>query len=177
MWCSCVTSNVIFCDPPRGQSATSSAILVLIYIDGVFSATGALLDLLLKRLLAQSLASRDGECAVTCPQRRCRQAAGRHLKCDVPEMIDERRHGKAQFAHNLCPHVQRRVGIFPRLKGQSGPHVSPSESTSLHCDFSAKKVEREPVTEQPAPWPIRPAGSGGRAKSSPRPVCDCRACR
>src|SRR6202166_2777503 len=44
---------------------------------------------------------------------RGRQAASRHIKCRSPEMVDRRTQRQPNLSHNLRPHVQRGVSIFP----------------------------------------------------------------
>jgi len=52
-----------------------------------------------------------------------RQAAGCDIERHVPPVINERRKGKANFADDLRPHVERYVGFPPVIQGQRGPSV------------------------------------------------------
>ena len=42
-------------------------------------------------------------------------------RVNIPPVIDQRREGHADLAHDLCPHMQRVVGILPRFERQFWP--------------------------------------------------------
>src|SRR5215472_3646514 len=52
-----------------------------------------------------------------------REPFRRDVQCHVPGMVDPGTQRKPNFAHDLRPHVVRRVGIGPGFEGKAGPVV------------------------------------------------------
>src|SRR5262245_37840275 len=61
------------------------------------------------------------EGAVSVVQRACRQAARRHVERDTPAVVDGGGARECDFAHDLRPHVQRRIRVLPGVVRQGGP--------------------------------------------------------
>src|SRR5436305_6802623 len=57
--------------------------------------------------------------------RRSRQPARCDIERHVPPMISRRAEREPDFANNLRPHVQRRIGIFPIVQRHTRPNFRP----------------------------------------------------
>ena len=63
------------------------------------------------------------ERSIAVRQRVRRQPARRDVERDAPAVIDRRRLRQRDLADHLRPHVQRRVGVLPRVVRQGGPEI------------------------------------------------------
>ncbi len=63
----------------------------------------------------------DAEGARAEGDRRGREPARRHVKCDVPPMIDSRCQRQADLADDLRPQMERVAGLAPVGERQAGP--------------------------------------------------------
>ena len=64
--------------------------------------------------------------------RRSRQAARCHVQRDVPGVVRPWSERQANFADDLCPHVQSDRGVFPLRERQSRPIIR----RAVHCSLA-----------------------------------------
>ena len=65
----------------------------------------------------------NAEGTITVRERARGETAGRYLHSNAPGMIERRCLSKRDFADDLRPHMQRRVGIFPGFVRQRRPQL------------------------------------------------------
>src|SRR5262245_571774 len=69
------------------------------------------------------------ECTASIGDRGGGQASSVDVERGVPPVILEGRKLEADFAYDLCPQLERAVGIFPLRKGQGGPFFNRTRHT------------------------------------------------
>ena len=85
-------------------------------------ATGALARLDEELVRDEVEVDLEGPCPVR--DRRRGEPARRHVEGDVPRVIDPRGLGEAELAHDLRPHVERRIGLLPVGERKARPRLA-----------------------------------------------------
>ena len=101
--------------------------------------------------------------------RRRGEPAGRDVERHAPPVADHRRERQSDFPDDLHPHVERRIGLSPRVQRQVGPDFCIARNR--HGSFDHKNLHNDGIDVLPH---LRlPAGPGGE-ESAGFQFCDNR---